>query len=167
MKLTKNLVLKTSARFGFIGSYGSETGLSPFNRYRLGGSGIGSGTDFLLGTKVIGLRGYEDNAIVPTDPLTGVEGGVAFNKVGMEMRYLISKSPLMYILGFAEGANTWNSYQDYQPSQLFKSVGVGIRINLPMVGMIGLDYGYALDDSIGGFAPARQKLTFVFGNYAR
>jgi len=166
-QLVKNLVFTTRLGVGLIRFYSKETGASPFNRFYLGGSGLSGSGDFLLGAQIIGLRGYDDQSIVPNDPISGIDGGVVYHKVGAEIRYRLSKSPLIYILGFAEGANTWNNYQDVQPFNLFKSAGIGLRINLPMIGMIGLDWGYALDNEIVGINPAKQKITFVFGNSAR
>ncbi|MDN5215334.1 POTRA domain-containing protein [Fulvivirgaceae bacterium BMA12] len=163
-----DLVFHAKTSMGFLGSYSSALGIGPFERYFLGGSGIGSTGDFLIGSQPIGLRGYDENAIVPVDPNSGFDGGVVFNKFTFELRYPVSLGkPMIYVLGFMEAGNTWNSYEDYNPNQLFKTVGVGVRIDLPGMGLIGIDYGHALDKTIGNFSPVRENFTFTMGGSRR
>ncbi len=163
-----NLVFHAKASMGFIGAYSDKLGIGPFERYTLGGSGVGTTGDFLIGSQPIGLRGYDENSLVPFDTQTGFTGGVVFNKFTFEMRYPINLgSPLIYVLAFAEAGNTWNNYRDYNPNQLFKSAGVGVRLNLPGMGLIGIDYGYAFDRQIGNLSPAKKNLTFTFGGNQR
>ena len=113
-------------------------GLTPFERYEVGGEGFQQ-TRF-LGRDPIGLRGY--NVITPSG------GAPIFNKFIMEMRYPISLNPsaTVYTLAFLEGGNFWNSIQDYQPFNLKRSFGVGLRVFLPMFGLLGFDYGIGFDD---------------------
>ena len=163
-----DLVFHAKASMGFLGSYSRDLGIGPFERYFLGGSGIGTTGDFLIGSQPIGLRGYDENALVPEDPNSGFSGGVVFNKFTFELRYPINLgTPMIYILGFMEAGNTWNSYKDYNPNQLFKTAGVGVRINLPGMGMIGVDYGHAFDKTIGDLSPVRENFTFTFGGQRR
>ena len=163
-----DLVLHTKASMGFLGAYSEDLGIGPFERYFLGGNGIGVTGDFLIGSQPIGLRGYDENALAPVDPNTGFRGGVVFNKFTFELRYPVNLgSPLIYLLAFAEAGNTWNRYEDYNPNQLFKTAGVGVRINLPGMGMLGIDYGHAFDKTIGNISPVRENFTFTFGGPRR
>ncbi len=143
LPLAKNLVVNTRAHFGWIGSYNSQLGIGPFERFRLGGSGL-SGFNFLLGYDIIALRGYNDGQV--GTPL-GIEAGVLFNKFVTELRYAISTNPAatIFVHSFAEGGNSWGSYQTYNPFNIYKSAGLGVRIFMPAFGMLGVDYGWAFD----------------------
>ena len=136
--LAGKLVLYTAAKMGCLGTYNQSLGLTPFERYELGGEGFQQ-TRF-LGRDPIGLRGY--NVITPSG------GAPIFNKFIMEMRYPLSLNPsaTVYTLAFLEGGNFWNSIQDYQPFNLKRSFGVGLRVFLPMFGLLGFDYGIGFDD---------------------
>ena len=159
--LAKNLVLNTRTHFGGIGAYNNTLGIGPFERFRLGGSGL-SGFNFLLGYDIIALRGY-GNGLVGT-PL-GIEAGVLFNKFVTEMRYAISTNPAatIYIHGFLEGGNSWGSYKDYNPFNIYKSSGLGVRIFMPAFGMLGIDYGWALDGPEG----IKEAFQFTIGQQIR
>ena len=152
----KKLVIEAKAHFGFIGSYTQKAGIGPFERFFLGGSGLAGGfNSFLLGQDIIGLRGYQDNRVTP--PLydqygqvsTGgkVQGGIAYDKVGMELRYPVSTGNAATIYGFVftEAGNNWNNYRDYNPFVMYKSAGVGARIFMPAFGLIGLNWAYGFD----------------------
>jgi len=167
-KLAGNLVLATKAHLGFIGGYSDELGIGPFERFIVGGAGL-AGQNFLLGTDLIGLRGYDDNSIVPRDPITGIRGGTVYNKFLMELRYPISLNPssTIYVLGFAEAGNNFSSFQEYNPFNNFKTVGFGARIFMPAFGLIGIDWGIALDDSINGITPNQQVFQFRIGQQLR
>jgi outer membrane protein insertion porin family len=143
LPLAKNLVINTRAHFGWIGSYNQQLGIGPFERFRLGGSGL-SGFNFLLGYDIIALRGYNDGQV--GTPL-GIEAGVLFNKFVTELRYAISTNPAatIFVHSFAEGGNSWGSYQTYNPFNIYKSAGLGVRIFMPAFGMLGVDYGWAFD----------------------
>ncbi len=135
----KKLVLNTRAGWGFLGHYNSGIGPTPFERFYLGGSGL---TGFQLdGREIIALRGYDDQGLSP------VTGGTIISKYTMELRYPISLNPsaTVYALGFAEAGNTWTSIQKFNPFQVNRSAGVGVRIFLPMFGLFGLDYGWGFD----------------------
>lgn len=136
------LVLNTRAHFGFIGTYNDKLGIGPFERFKLGGSGLGVG-GFIVGTDYVGLRGYEDASVTPTDA-----GGVAFDKFVMELRYPITLNPsaTVFILGFAEAGNNFANYREYNPYKLYRSVGMGARIFMAAFGLLGFDYGYGLDN---------------------
>ncbi len=136
----KKLVLATKVGFGFLGVFTQEKGISPFGRFSLGGSGL-SGVGQVGGREIIALRGYNDNSISSTggDPL--------ITKYSLEMRYPISLNPqaTFYVLGFAEAGNTFPTIKEFNPFNVMRSAGVGIRVFLPMFGMLGIDYGWGYD----------------------
>ncbi len=143
--LTKNLVVMTKLQFGFLGSYNSALGTAPFERFYVGGDGLsGFGLD---GREIIALRGYDNNSLTPQVNGSQV-GGTIFNKYSMELRYRISPNPqaTVYVLGFLEAGDSWLVFKDFKPFQVKKSAGVGVRIFLPMFGLLGLDYGWRFDD---------------------
>lgn len=138
-ELAPKLVLRTKAGWGFLGFYNSQIGPSPFERFYLGGSGL---TGFQLdGREIIALRGYSDLA------MSAPEGNNVISKYTLELRYPISLNPsaTIYALGFAEAGNSWLDYENFNPLQLKRSVGFGLRIFLPMFGLMGIDYGWGLD----------------------
>lgn len=154
----KKLVLETTAHFGFIGSYNPKTGVGPFERFYLGGSGLAGGfNSFLLGQDIIGLRGYQDNHITPplydafgTAPPAGstsIQGGIVYDKLSLEMRYPVStgNAATIYGLIFTEAGNNWNNYDDFNPFVMYKSAGVGARIFMPAFGLIGINWAYGFD----------------------
>lgn len=136
----QKLVLKTRVGMGYMGAYNQSKGISPFERYYLGGSGI-TGMNMIGGREVIALRGYEDNSI------SSGAGDPIATKLTMELRYPISLNPsaTFYILAFAEAGNSFPRFRDFNPLDLKKSAGLGIRIFLPMFGMLGIDYGWGFD----------------------
>ena len=148
------LVLNTRAHFGYLGTYNSNRGIGPFERFKMGGAGLGynGGGNFLVGTDYVGLRGYDDpnsSFAIPTAQ-SGQSGGVAFNKYVLEMRYPVSLNPAatVYVLGFAEAGNAFDSYQNYNPYKLYRSAGVGARIFMSAFGLLGFDFGHGFDSVI-------------------
>lgn len=143
-KIVDNLVLNVRMKTGFIGWYNKNIGAPPFERFYLGGDGLSSWA--LDGREIIGMRGYDDSALTPT--VNGSEvGGTIFNKFTAELRYPITLNPsaTIYVLAFAEAGNCWNNKRAYTPFNLYKSAGLGIRIYLPMFGLLGFDWGYGFD----------------------
>ncbi len=143
------LVLLTSAEFGFLGDYNSGKGLSPFERFFLGGDGLNQGQ--FDGRQTIGLRGYE-NSSLSVDPITGQSAGSAvYNKVSLELRYPLTLKPSasIYALGFLEAGNTADNFKNFEPFKLKRSAGVGVRIFMPAFGLLGIDFGYGFDDTPG------------------
>ncbi|MBT6746682.1 MAG: BamA/TamA family outer membrane protein [Flavobacteriales bacterium] len=139
-KIVGDLVLNTRVGFGYLGSYNSSLGSAPLERFYLGGSGL---TGFSLdGREIIALRGYDDNTLSP------VGGASIINKYALELRYPLSLNPsaTIYGLGFVEAGNTWSSFGDYNPFNVYRSGGVGVRVFLPMFGLLGLDYAWRIDD---------------------
>lgn len=136
-----NLVFKMAAKFGLLGSYNKDIGLTPFERFELGGDAFQQ-TSY-LGREPYGLRGYEN-----LSDNTGNIGFPIFNKFTMELRYPISLNPsaTVYVLGFVEGGNVYSSFSEYKPYDLKKSFGAGLRLYLPMFGLLGFDYGIGFDN---------------------
>ncbi len=139
-KEARNLILKTSAGFGFLAPYNNKVGNVPFERFYLGGGGL-SGFS-LGGREVIALRGYDDNGSVsPTS------GAAFIAKYSMELRFPITLNPqaTIYVLGFADAGNSWAKAKDFNPFNVYRSAGAGVRIFLPMFGLLGFDYGWRMD----------------------
>ena len=165
LKLLGNLVLESRAHIGAIGQYTSKAGIGPFERFQLGGDGL-TGTNFLLGNEVVGLRGYANNSITPNDNNNtpndfsdDIRGGTIYNKFVMELRYPLSLNPsaTIYALAFTEAGNNWNTFDDFNPNNLKKSAGIGARIFMPAFGLLGLDWGYGFDkDPTTGRASGAQ-----------
>ncbi|AKD02521.1 outer membrane protein assembly factor BamA [Pontibacter korlensis] len=165
-----NLVFNTRAHFGFLGTYGSGESVGPFERFKLGGAGLGGGNIF-VGTEYIGLRGYEDESVVNTlnDPSLLSAGGIAYNKFVFEARQLISPNPAatIYGLAFVEAGNNFGSYKNYNPFKLYRSAGVGARIFMAAFGLLGFDYAWRLDDLPGGMNDKRGMFHFIIGQQIR
>ncbi|HAH22319.1 MAG TPA: outer membrane protein assembly factor BamA [Prolixibacteraceae bacterium] len=152
----RNLVLHTKFEYGFLGYY-NQYRKSPFEGFRVGGSGM-SGYN-LYGSDIIALRGYKDYSLS-----TGY-GSNLYNKLSMEMRYpvILKPSSTIYVLGFMEAGNAWNNFSDYNPFQLHRSAGAGVRIFLPMFGLMGIDWGYGFDPVPGQSDAAGSQFHFVIG----
>ncbi len=142
-KVVGKLTLKLGGKFGLLGSYNSKIGLTPFERFELGGDGISNQFVGIAGRDILALRGYEVSDLEANN----AGGASVFNKLTVELRYPISLNPsaTIYVLSFFEGGNAWNSIKDYNPFDLRRSAGVGVRIFLPMFGMLGFDYGLGFD----------------------
>ena len=175
LKLIGNLVLESRGHIGVIGQYTSKAGIGPFERFQLGGDGL-TGTNFLLGNEVIGLRGYPNNSIVPNDdsgtPTVSsddIRGGTIFNKYVMELRYPVSLNPsaTIYVLAFAEAGNNWNKFSDFNPNVLKKSMGFGARIFMPAFGLLGLDWGYGFDNDPTTGEQSGAQFHFSIGQLLR
>lgn len=156
-EIAKDLVINARSGFGFIGSYNKDIGASPFERYYLGGSAL-SGYS-LDGREIIGLRGYDDRSLSPT------VGALFISKYTLELRYPLSLNPnaTIYGMGFAEAGNTWSSFETYDPFDVYKSAGVGLRIFLPMFGLMGLDYGWRFDDVLTNPNMPKGQFHFTIG----
>jgi len=144
------LVFTTSAKMGFLGNYNSEIGDVPFERFELGGDGLSNQGAGITGLDIIALRGYEVVDIDPNSRLNG--GGIIFNKFTAELRYPLSTNPnsTIYSTLFFQGGNQWSSFDEYNPFDLRRSVGVGLRVFLPAFGLLGFDYGFGLDKEVAG-----------------
>ncbi|HQV50947.1 MAG: outer membrane protein assembly factor BamA [Flavobacteriales bacterium] len=156
-KSGRSLVLMTRAGFGFLGRYNSSLGDSPFERFYLGGSAL---TGFQLdGREILGLRGYDDFSLAPNT------GNFVVAKYTAELRYPISLNPsaTIFTLAFLEAGNSYGSFNDFDPFKLYRSAGIGLRLNLPMFGPMGLDYGWRLDDVPNLPSMAKSQFHFTIG----
>ncbi len=151
------LVLNTRIGFGLLGTFDKDYGLSPFERYYLGGSGL---TGFSLdGREIIALRGYDDQSVSPPN------GAASIVKYTMEFRYPLSLNPsaLVYAMAFAEAGNSWSTFKEFNPFSVKRSAGVGVRVFLPMFGLLGLDYGWRFDEIPTAPFMQRSQLHFTIG----
>lgn len=145
-----DLVLSTRTQFGFLGYYNEDIGVTPFDRFYLGGDGL-SGYNNMDGRELIALRGYSNESLTPNYASNNNLGGVIYNKFVFELRYPLSLNPsaTIYVMGYLEGGNAWDSFANFSPFEIYKTAGVGVRVFLPMFGLLGLDYGYGFDDVPG------------------
>jgi outer membrane protein insertion porin family len=148
--LVGDLVLASKYKLAFLGYYSKDLGVTPFERFYMGGDGL-SGYGSLDGREIIALRGYSNESIVPDHYNASGVGGTIFNKYTLELRFPLSLNPsaTIYALGFFEGGNNWNNFKKFNPFKVYKSAGLGIRIFLPMFGILGLDWGYGFDEVPG------------------
>ncbi len=145
--LVENLVLYTNFQMGVMGYFNKKLGHSPFEGFDLGGDGM-SGYN-LYGKETIGLRGYQNGSLTPYVRIGESLVGDAhlYDKFTMELRYPISLKPqaAIYLLTFIEAGNAWQKAGDFNPFNVHRSAGVGARFFLPMLGMLGVDWGYGFD----------------------
>ena len=136
---TDKLVLMTNAEAGYLGNYNSELGDTPVERYFVGGDGIAAYQ--LDGRETVGLRGYENSG------LSSSFGGTIYNKFQLELRYSITDAPSasIYTLGFLEAGNSYDNFAEYNPFDLKRSAGVGVRIFMPAFGLLGIDFAHGFD----------------------
>ncbi len=152
------------AEMGYLGSY-NKNKPSPFEGFDVGGDGM-SGYN-VYGVDIIGLRGYEDGALTPYSYTTDgrTDYARAYNKYTMEIRYPIILKPNSNIYGlvFAEGGNAFRSWQEFDPFLIKRSVGVGLRIFMPIVGLLGTDWGYGFDRAVGASHRSGSQVHFMIG----
>ncbi|PKF76217.1 outer membrane protein assembly factor BamA [Chryseobacterium sp. PMSZPI] len=151
-EIVGKLVLRSSAEMGFMDGYNKQLGAPPFERFYVGGTGLFGGR--YDGRELIPLRGYENASTYGGDgtDITQKGGGTIYNRFTLELRYPISmnQTAKIYALTFAEGGNVWNSWGNYNPFQLKRSVGVGVRVYMGAFGLIGFDFAYGFDKTISG-----------------
>jgi outer membrane protein insertion porin family len=160
MPVWKNLIFKTSANLSFLGYYNPKIGYSPFERVEFGGDGLSNlnqGTQ--MGRDIISMRGYP--------VLTPYGGSPIYNKFSLELRYPISlnQSATIYALIFADAGNYWKKIQDYKPYDLARSAGVGVRVFLPMFGLLGFDYGFGFDKTRYGLDTPGKNIFSKYGAF--
>tara|TARA_A100001011_G_scaffold334523_1_gene362926 strand:- start:2493 stop:5078 length:2586 start_codon:yes stop_codon:yes gene_type:complete len=155
--LTKKLVLRPSFEFGFLGAYNNDRGIIPFERFFLGGDGMGMYN--LDGRENIPLRGY------PNQSLSAQDGGSIYNKYSLELRYPVSlgEQAKIFALTFIEGGASYNSFRDFDPFQLKRSAGIGVRLFMPQFGLLGIDFGHGFDPVPGQSTKHGWETHFIFG----
>ena len=163
-KLVGDLVLMSRAQFGYLGYYNRNLGYSPFEGFLVGGDGMSGYSTY--GSEVISLRGYENYSLTPYMASkynsTGYAyAGNVYDKFTVELRYPLILQPqsTIFALLFLEGGNCWSDIRDFRPFQIKRSAGVGVRVFLPMVGLLGVDWGWGFDDQTHG----RSQFHFVIG----
>ena len=163
-KLVGDLVLMARAQFGYLGYYNRNWGYSPFEGFRVGGDGM-SGYD-TYGSEIVSLRGYENYSLTPTamssyNNTGNYYAGNVYDKFTVELRYPVILQPqsTIYALLFLEGGNCWSDIRDFNPFQIKRSAGVGVRVFLPMIGLLGVDWGWGFDDPVNG----NSQFHFVIG----
>jgi outer membrane protein insertion porin family len=155
--ITSKFVIRTHGEFGYLGSYNKDLGLPPFERFYVGGDGL---TNFVIdGREIIGLRGYQNNSITPAG------GGALYNKYILEARYIIANTPSAQVfpLLFMEGGNNYDNFWDYRAFSLKRSAGAGLRIYMPMFGLMGVDVAYGFDPEPNGAAASGWQTHFIIG----
>ena len=162
-ELYKNLVLSIRTRHAFLGNYNSTIGVTPFERYYMGGDGMTQYANY-DGREIIGFRGYENESMTPKtrDQYNKEIGGTIYEKATVELRYPLSLNPssTIYVMAFLEAGNSWEKFKYFNPFDVKRSAGLGVRVFLPMFGMLGLDWGYGFDAIPG--APSANKGHFHF-----
>ncbi|MAZ72391.1 MAG: outer membrane protein assembly factor BamA [Flavobacteriaceae bacterium] len=156
-RVVDKLVLRTQTEFGFLGAYNNARGIPPFERFFVGGDGLGSFS--LDGREVIQLRGY------PNQSLSDNDGNTIYNKFSLEVRYPITLKQLasIYVLTFVEGGAAYDGFRDYNPFRISRSAGAGLRIFMPAFGLLGIDFGYGFDPILGRSEPNGWETHFIIG----
>ena len=156
-KLAGKLILKPTFEFGFLGAYNNDRGVIPFERFFLGGDGLG--TYSLDGREAIALRGY------PNQSLSSQDGGSIYNKFSLELRHPITlaQQTKIYALAFLEGGASYNNFDDFDPFTIQRSAGVGLRLFMPAFGLLGIDFGHGFDPLPGDINKSGWQTHFIIG----
>lgn len=144
-KIYGKLVLRTLTEFGFLGAYNQDRGAVPFERFYVGGDGMANYS--LDGRETIQLRGYKNNSLTPVNSNNEQIGATVYNKFSMEVRYPITlkSSASIYALGFVEAGNSYENFKTFNPFDLKRSAGVGLRVFMPAFGLLGIDFAHGFD----------------------
>ncbi len=156
-KVAGKLVFRSVGEFGFLGRYNSQVSEVPFERFYVGGDGL---ANFALdGREIVGVRGY------PNQSLSSSNGGTIYNKYSLELRYPITlkAAASIYALTFAEAGNSFNSFKEYNPFNVQRSAGVGLRIFMPAFGLLGIDFAHGFDSLPGERAAHGWETHFIIG----
>ena len=156
-KIVGQLVLKPTFEFGFLGAYNNDRGVIPFERFFLGGDGLGQYS--LDGREAIALRGY------PNQSLSSQDGGSIYNKFSLELRHPITlaQQTKIFALAFLEGGNSYNEFINFNPFNLKRSAGIGLRIFMPAFGLLGIDFGHGFDPLPGEATKSGWQTHFIIG----
>ena len=163
-KIAGDLVLMSRAQFGYLGYYNRKWGYSPFEGFLVGGDGMSGYSTY--GSEVISLRGYENYSLTPLQATSYNSNGTAYagnvyDKFTVELRYpvVLQPSSTIYALAFLEGGNCWADIRNFNPFQIKRSAGLGVRVYLPMIGLLGVDWGYGFDST----DDKKSQFHFVIG----
>ncbi|MBT8274035.1 MAG: BamA/TamA family outer membrane protein [Bacteroidia bacterium] len=156
-RIVDKLVLTPNIEFGYLGAYNNDRGVIPFERFFLGGDGLGNYS--LDGREAIRLRGY------PNQSLSSQDGGSIYNKFSLELRYPVTlgAQAKIYALAFMEGGQSYDSFRDYNPFALKRSAGLGVRIFMPAFGLLGIDFGHGFDPLPGLTVKNGWETHFIIG----
>ncbi|MEZ7505225.1 outer membrane protein assembly factor BamA [Flavobacterium sp. Arc2] len=162
-KVYGKLVLRTLTEFGFLGAYNQDRGVVPFERFYVGGDGLANYS--MDGRETIQLRGYPNNSLTPINSAGEQIGATVYNKFSMELRYPITlkSSASIYALGFLEAGSSYADFKSYNPFDLNRSAGVGLRVFMPAFGLLGIDFGHGFDALPGQSTPNGWETHFIIG----
>ena len=163
-KIYGKLVLRTLTEFGFLGAYNQDRGVVPFERFYVGGDGLANYS--MDGRETIQLRGYPNNSLTPVKEGTTEQiGATVYNKFSLEMRYPITlkSSASIYALTFLEAGSSYKDFKNYNPFDLSRSAGVGLRVFMPAFGLLGIDFEYGFDALPGTAKPNGWETHFIIG----
>ena len=165
-ELYDKLVMMTRVRFGYLGYYNDQIGPTPFHRYYMGGDGLSNYS--FDSRELVGMRGYANNSLTPgfyNDANADGQGGNIMTKYTLELRYPLSLNPqaTIYALTFLEAGNCWLGFNNFDPFDVKRSAGIGVRIYLPMFGLLGLDWGYGFDNVYGTAGNNGSQFHFSIG----
>jgi len=162
-KLYGKFVLRTLTEFGFLGAYNQDRGLVPFERFYVGGDGMANYS--MDGRETIQLRGYPNNSLTPINSAGQQIGATVYNKFSMELRYPITlkAAASIYALAFLEAGNSFENFKVYNPFDIKRSAGVGLRVFMPAFGLLGIDFGHGFDALPGTTKPNGWETHFIIG----
>jgi outer membrane protein insertion porin family len=168
-RIVDKLVLKSSVEFAYLGAYSQDRGIIPFERFSLGGDGLGQQFN-IGGTEAVALRGYENQSLNPitvnaNGQASNNDGAPIYNKFSLELRYPLTLKPSASIYGltFIEAGAAYNNFREYNPFELKRSAGLGIRIFMPAFGLLGIDFGYGFDPVPGATVKSGWQTHFIIG----
>lgn len=163
MPIVGNLVARMALRFGTLGSYNGDYGISPFERFRIGGDGLVAWNQY--GQEVYALRGYNDNEVTIDENGRYFQGATVFNKYIFELRYplMLNQQSSIYAMLFGEAGNGWERFSQFDPFKVKKAYGMGVRFFLPMFGLLGFDYGLGVDKAV----PNELQNGSIFDKYGK
>ncbi len=158
-KIYGKLVLRTLGEFGYLGAYNSGRGVIPFERFVVGGDGLASYN--INSSEIVQLRGYPNGGL----SFNGRDGDPIYNKFSLELRYPITlkQAASIYALSFAEGAGSYDKFSNYNPFNIQRSAGVGLRVFMPAFGLLGIDFGYGFDAIPGTTVKNGWETHFIIG----
>ncbi len=162
-RLFDKLVLRSLGEFGYMGAYNQDRGLVPFERFYLGGDGLANYS--LDGRETIQLRGYPNQSLSPVNDDGEQVGATIYNKFSLELRYPITlkQAASIYALTFLEAGSAYNDFKDYNPFNLQRSAGFGLRVFMPAFGLIGIDFAHGFDAIPGQTAKSGWQTHFIIG----